>query len=115
MINTTSDGVRTEKRTIDLGTTLAAITDTLSTKAVVESVHFVNKNGSARTVDLAKRVSATDSYYLKTHSIAGSTPYTFKDHVIVLEAGETLVALSSNASSIDVHVTYLQSSPSKPA
>lgn len=108
MITSTGDGKRNEKNTANLGTSLTVITDTLSTRADVESVEFCNKTAGAITVDLVKTSGSTDFYYLKGFQIAANTSYAFKDHVIVLQASDTLKALASATTSIDVSVTYMQ-------
>lgn len=115
MITTTSDGVRTEKSTADLGTSLAQISDTMTSKANVESVEFCNKTAGAITVELTKQSGSSEFYYLKGKSIAANEIYVFEAHVIVLQAGEILRAKASAGTSIDVHVTSLQASSTKPA
>jgi len=108
MIFGSTNGPRVEFVTSDLGTSLETIVADQGSPVHIESINFCNKTGSAATVTLCKTDGASDHYYLHTFSIAAHEPYLFKEHAIVLTAGQTLRALAGTADAIDVSVIGIQ-------
>jgi len=109
MIFGPTTGPRVEFNTADLGTALETIVADQGSPVHIESVNFCNKTGSAVTVTLCKTEGASDFYYLDAVSIPANEPYPFKDHAIVLSAGQTLRALAGTPDAIDVSVVGIQS------
>lgn len=108
MIFGASTGPRYETPTSNLGTSLATILAYPGSTIHVESVNFCNKTAGTITVSLCKTDSGTDYYYLHTFDIAAHKPYNFTDHAIVLTDGQSLRALASAGTSIDVSVVAFQ-------
>lgn len=108
MIFGASIGKRYETPTSNLGTSLATILANPGSIVHVESINFCNKTNATVTVSLCKTSGGTDYYYLHTFDIEAYSPYTFKDHAIVLTRGQSLRALAGTGTAIDVSVVAFQ-------
>jgi hypothetical protein len=109
MIFGSTNGQRVEFTVQDIGSTLEVVAAYPGSPIHIESVNFCNKTGAAVDITLCKTSGDDNHYYLHTFDVPANEPYLFKDHAIVLTQGQSLRALASTGSAIDVSVVGIQS------